>query len=165
MWHSIPLRYEREDIGDVECSKKIYIHCKCPRRLVPFCKRHGCVLCYTCEYRVCTRMYLYVQVCTGTYPCIQAHNCMYRYIRVHTGMYRYVQIHTGMYRYIWVYTGMYEYVPVHTCMYRYIPVHTRIYTQKQKYEICLKSGSNQRPLACQTDGLTATLPAHREDIG
>ena len=113
--------------------------------LIHFCKRHGCVLCYTCEYRVCTRMYLYVQVCTGTYPCIQAHYCMYRYIQVYTGTYWYVQVCTDTYGYVPVHTSMYQYVPVHTVMYRYvlfytgmyryIRVCTGIYPQKQKYNI------------------------------
>ena len=36
---------------------------------------------------------------------------------------------------------------------------------KNKNYICITPDSNQRPLAFQTSGLTATLLAHREDIG
>ena len=150
MWHIIPLRYERADIGDVECSNKISIHCVCPQRLVPFCQRQGCVLCYTCEYRVHTCLYLFCTVMDCVYTCMYCYILVYTrtyvYVLVHTRMSWYIPVCTGTYWYILGYTGMYRYIQVCTGTYRYVPVHTR---KNKNVAYAFQLISNQRPPAYQ----------------
>ena len=124
IWHIMPLRYEREHIGDVQGANKINIHCICPWRFVPFCQRQRCILCYTCEYRVHTCLYLVCTVMDWVYTC----------------MYCYILVYTGTYRYIPECLGTYLYVLVHTGIYRDIPVCTGKFAEKQKLIMCITTG-------------------------
>ena len=71
----------------------------------------------------------------------------------------------SLYMYVLLHTSIYRDIPVHTRMSWYIPVCTGTYPKKQKCCRCIHPDSNQRPPAYQTAGLTATLLAHRVDIG